>query len=104
MTADALPDPLTVEEAKTRLEFHLGEAKRLRRFLRDQGAGGLSDAERRVAMVAGFSGLSAAEIGRRLYVSPETVRTQLKAAYRKLGVEDRAGLRQALLNLEQEPS
>ena len=36
------------------------------------------------------SGISAPEIGRRLYLSPATVKTHLGRTYEKLGVDDRA--------------
>jgi DNA-binding CsgD family transcriptional regulator len=46
---------------------------------------GFSPAEARVAMAL-LDGENAAEIGDRLRVSRETVRTQTKAAYAKMGV------------------
>jgi two-component system, NarL family, nitrate/nitrite response regulator NarL len=47
-------------------------------------------------------GLSAPEIGKRLYIEPSTVKTHLKNLYQKLGVSDRAaavaeGMRRGLL-------
>ena len=36
------------------------------------------------------SGISAPDIGRRLYLSPATVKTHLQRSYEKLGVDDRA--------------
>jgi two-component system, NarL family, nitrate/nitrite response regulator NarL len=47
-------------------------------------------------------GLSAPEIGKRLYIEPSTVKTHLKHLYAKLGVGDRAaavatGMRQGIL-------
>lgn len=41
-----------------------------------------------LALVA--SGLNAREIGRRLFVSPWTVRNHVKAIYRKAGIRSRA--------------
>ncbi len=49
----------------------------------------LSERERQVLeMIA--EGLSAPEIGRRLYLSPATVKSHLQSLYDKLGVSDRA--------------
>jgi two-component system, NarL family, nitrate/nitrite response regulator NarL len=49
----------------------------------------LSERERQVLeMIA--EGLLAPEIGRRLYLSPATVKSHLQSLYDKLGVSDRA--------------
>jgi two-component system nitrate/nitrite response regulator NarL len=49
----------------------------------------LSERERQVLeMIA--EGMSAPEIGRRLYLSPATVKSHLQSLYEKLGVSDRA--------------
>jgi two-component system, NarL family, nitrate/nitrite response regulator NarL len=49
----------------------------------------LSPREREVLVLIA-DGLSAPEIGRRLHVSPATVKTHLQSLYEKLGVSDRA--------------
>lgn len=69
-------------------EVQAGVAAEVRsRWRRD--APSLSERERQVlAMIA--EGLSAPEIGRRLYLSPATVKSHLQSLYDKLGVSDRA--------------
>jgi DNA-binding NarL/FixJ family response regulator len=44
-------------------------------------------------------GLSSAEVARELVLSVRTVETHVAHAYAKLGVHDRAGLREALTGL-----
>lgn len=56
----------------------------------------LSDAERRVVRLAAF-GHTNREIGTKLYVTPSTVEQHLTRAYRKLKVNGRKELRDALL-------
>ena len=69
----------------------LGAAPRLIALLEPGGLGVLTEAERRVAESA-LKGLGLADIARARGVSIETVRSQLKAVYGKLGVNGRAGL------------
>lgn len=65
------------------------------------GRGGLS--ARELAILSGMAeGLSNADIGARLFVSPDTVKTQAKRLFARLGVHDRAaavaaGLRRHLI-------
>lgn len=69
----------------------------------DRAPGGvLSDRELQLLHLTA-AGLSNAEIGRRLYVSAETVKTHLSNLFRKLGVSDRTaavaeGLRRGLID------
>ena len=69
-------------------EVQAGVAAEVRsRWRRDTPS--LSERERQVLeMIA--EGLSAPEIGRRLYLSPATVKSHLQSLYDKLGVSDRA--------------
>lgn len=69
-------------------EVQAGVAAEVRsRWRRD--APSLSERERQVLeMIA--EGLSAPEIGRRLFLSPATVKSHLQSLYDKLGVSDRA--------------
>ena len=69
-------------------EVQAGVAAEVRaRWRRD--APSLSDRERQVLELIA-EGLSAPEIGRRLYLSPATVKSHLQSLYDKLGVSDRA--------------
>jgi len=52
---------------------------------------GLSDQERRVLELIG-EGLTNRQIGERMFVAPETVKTHLARIYGKLGVHSRAEL------------
>jgi DNA-binding CsgD family transcriptional regulator len=62
----------------------------------------LTAQERQVARLAG-EGLSNAEIGARLFISPRTVEWHLRKAYAKLGIRSRRELSQALGSLEPSP-
>jgi DNA-binding NarL/FixJ family response regulator len=62
----------------------------------------LSSAEQRVAVLAA-AGLQNKEIARQLGVSPATVRNQLHAVYRKLGVADRRGLARVISDAPKRP-
>ena len=81
---------LAVHRGKTVLapEVQAGVAAEVRsRWRRDTPT--LSERERQVLeMIA--QGLSAPEIGRRLFLSPATVKSHLQSLYDKLGVSDRA--------------
>lgn len=61
----------------------------------------LSEQERRVASLAA-AGLSNKQIAGRLYLSPRTVSGHLYRIFPKLGVTSRAGLRDALIALQQD--
>jgi DNA-binding CsgD family transcriptional regulator len=76
---------------------HVGRAK-LRPPSRDAR---LSDAERRVALLAA-RGETISTIAKALRRSPETVRNQLKASYRKLGVRSRVELSR-IVEVDSEP-
>ena len=55
----------------------------------DAGHGRLTDREREILQMTA-EGLSAARIGDALFLSPATVKTQLRSIYEKLGVSERA--------------
>jgi DNA-binding CsgD family transcriptional regulator len=59
----------------------------------------LSDRELQVAMLASATPLTSRQIGARLFVSEETVKTTLGRAYRKLGIVRRVELAHALRRL-----
>ena len=63
----------------------------------------LTAQERQVSEFA-REGLSNAEIGARLFISPRTVEWHLRKAYAKLGVRSRRELTQALRSLEPPPN
>lgn len=73
-------------------ELHLAGGRR-RRTSAQRDA--LTPAERRVAVEVA-SGLTNAEVARRLHISPNTVRTHLKRTYMKLGIESRKQLAELL--------
>jgi DNA-binding CsgD family transcriptional regulator len=56
----------------------------------------LTQTELQVAWQYAWSELTTTEIARQRYVSVNTVKSHLKAAYKVLGVHDREGLREAL--------
>jgi len=60
-----------------------------------QGKAALTERENEVARLAA-QGLSNKEIGKRLYISENTVKTQLKSVFAKLGVNSRTLLKQRL--------
>ena len=64
----------------------IGEEIRLRA---PAGPSPLSEREREILSMTA-AGHTAADIGRRLYLSPATVKTHLQRIYQKLGVSDRA--------------
>lgn len=55
----------------------------------------LTEREREVAQLAA-QGLSNKEIGKQLYISENTVKTQLKSIFAKLGINSRILLKQKL--------
>lgn len=57
----------------------------------------LTPREQQVAHAYAASDLSVKDLARQRHVTMNTLKSQLKSAYRKLGVEDRDQLRQALL-------
>lgn len=70
-------------------EVQAGLAVQIQARERDAGRPGLTERENQVlGMIA--EGLSAPEIGRRIHLSPTTVKTHLRTLYEKLGVSDRA--------------
>jgi len=70
-------------------EVQAGLAVQIQARERDAGRPGLTARENQVlGMIA--EGLSAPEIGRRIHLSPTTVKTHLRTLYEKLGVSDRA--------------
>jgi two-component system nitrate/nitrite response regulator NarL len=69
-------------------EFQAGLADQIRLNQQDDRPA-LSDREREVLGLAA-EGLSVAEIGKHLHLSPATVKTHLQRLYEKLGVSDRA--------------
>jgi len=60
-----------------------------------QGNRALTERENEIARLAG-QGLSNKEIGKRLYISENTVKTQLKSVFEKLGINSRRLLKQTL--------
>ena len=60
------------------------------------GADALTGSERRVAELAA-TGMTNRDIAQSLFVTTRTVEIHLSAVYRKLGIESRSGLRDALL-------
>ncbi|GAA2346594.1 helix-turn-helix transcriptional regulator [Dactylosporangium salmoneum] len=83
------------------IDEHLGTVNRLRAELsrlrrRRPTRTSLSRAEMDVARRFAWSGLSVPQIARERHVSPNTVKSQLRAAYQLLGVRERAELKQAL--------
>ena len=60
------------------------------------GADALTGSERRVADLAA-TGMTNRDIAQSLFVTTRTVEIHLSAVYRKLGIESRSGLRDALL-------
>jgi LuxR family maltose regulon positive regulatory protein len=71
-----------------RREPELVPVLRRRAVRRRQPSRGLSDAEHRILRLLATD-LSLREIGRELYLSPNTVKTHTRAIYRKLGVSSR---------------
>jgi DNA-binding NarL/FixJ family response regulator len=69
-------------------------ASRLRALPEQRTVPGAEALTRRESMVVelALAGLSNAQISRRLRVSPNTIKTQLRSAYRKLGVTSREEL------------
>ena len=60
-----------------------------------QGKIALTERENEIARLAAL-GLSNKEIGKRLYISENTVKTQLKSVFTKLGINSRTLLQQKL--------
>ena len=58
-----------------------------------QGKAALTERENEIAYLAA-QGLSNKEIGKRLYISENTVKTQLKSVFKKLGINSRALLKE----------
>ena len=82
---------VTVARGGTALaaEVQAGLAQQIQQRERDDGRPELTARESEVlGMIA--EGLSAPEIGRRIHLSPTTVKTHLHTLYEKLGVSDRA--------------
>jgi len=82
---------VTVARGGTALaaEVQAGLAQQIQQRERDDGRPELTVRESEVlGMIA--EGLSAPEIGRRIHLSPTTVKTHLHTLYEKLGVSDRA--------------
>jgi DNA-binding CsgD family transcriptional regulator len=113
--------PLTVEEAREQIDVRLAEINEARagidatlieidelwthvRTGQPEVRRPLTPNELAVARIAAWSNLTLPEIARRRWVSPNTVRTQMKSVYRKLGITRRADLRQALLDAERIPA
>jgi two-component system nitrate/nitrite response regulator NarL len=95
LSKDSDPDAicgaiLAVARGQTVLgpEVHdaIGEEIRLRA---PAGPIPLSEREREILIMTA-DGLSASDIGKKLYLSPATVKTHLQRIYQKLGVSDRA--------------
>jgi len=70
-------------------EVQAGLAREIQRRERADGRPGLTKREAEVLRLIA-EGLSAPEIGRRIHLSPTTVKTHLHTLYEKLGVSDRA--------------
>ena len=70
-------------------EVQAGLAEVIRERERDEGRPQLTPREREVLSLIA-EGLSAPEIGRRIHLSPATVKSHLHTLYEKLGVSDRA--------------
>jgi DNA-binding CsgD family transcriptional regulator len=83
-------------EERARSELAAAGLRPRRRTL--SGAESLTAGERRVAQLAA-EGLSNREIAQALFVSLRTVETHLTHSYQKLGIESRADLPAALLDL-----
>jgi DNA-binding CsgD family transcriptional regulator len=80
----------------------LGQLGR-RQAIASTGAGSLTPREREVVRLA-EEGLSAREIGKRLFISERTVETHLANAYAKLGVSSRLELVRKAAELSTEPA
>ena len=89
--AQACGAPLLIDRAHTELRACGARPRRL--VL--SGVDSLTASERRVALMAA-EGRTNREIAQTLYVTPKTVETHLRAAFRKLGVERRTELAQRL--------
>ncbi|GAA0720191.1 helix-turn-helix transcriptional regulator [Dactylosporangium roseum] len=101
--------PLTVDEAREQINLRLREIDELWAAVQVEApevrrpTGRLTEMELQVARAAAWSTLSFPEIARERWVSVNTVRSQIKSAYGKLGIHRRADLRSALLDAERIP-
>jgi len=80
------------------LELHKQYHKEVEHMIKGNFTGGkaaLTERENEVARLAA-QGLSNKEIGKRLYISENTVKTQLKSVFAKLGINSRTLLKQRL--------
>jgi len=80
------------------LELYAQYSKAVKHMIKENSTGGkamLTDRENEIACLAA-QGLSNKEIGKRLYISENTVKTQLKSVFEKLSINSRSLLKQKL--------
>ena len=92
---DELPDVGVLGELYRETDDALHHRARRDGFLGDE----LSEAERRIVLSLA-SGASLNEVARKLYLSPNTVKTHRRSIYRKLGVSTREQLLERAATLD----
>lgn len=98
--------PLSVQEARDLINVRLQEIDELWaavRYVVPEVRRPLTVSQRAVARAMAFSHLTLPEIAREFGVSPNTVKTHARKAFKVLGVTRRVQVREALLAAERVP-
>lgn len=98
--------PMSVQEARAQIDVRLREIDELWaavRYVAPEVPRVLTESQRAVARMFAWSNLTATEIARERGVSVNTVKSQIRVAYKVLGVRRRGELRQVLIAAERVP-